>query len=101
MKAKKESDEALMFFAAPLRFFTREIAKNRQLAVLQLLCEGRNDVDELARITGSNVKSAETWKIDFLAGKRMPSITQMFGKKDFNSSDLSKVIGFASTKRFE
>jgi hypothetical protein len=65
--------------------------------VLQLLADGNDDVEQIKAITGSNVKSIQTWKSDFEKGKKSKSAKRFFGKKDFSSADFSECVGYAST----
>ncbi len=92
LKAKQFSDSVLSYWIAPLRFFTREIPKNRQLHVLQLLFEGGRADDEIVRITGASHKSLGVWKSDFAAGLKHANAAKYFGTK-FSSGDISGCVG--------
>jgi hypothetical protein len=89
----------LRFWSAPLRFFTREIPKNRQLHVLQLLHDGVGEVAALVSASGAKAKSVNQWKSDFERGRKSASASRFFGKKDFSSSDLSECFGAATAPK--
>jgi hypothetical protein len=92
LKAKKHSEDVLSYWAAPLRFFTRQIPKNKQLHVWQLLAEGGKSDEEIARVTGASKSSLASWKEAFTTGHASKDAAKHFGTK-FSSGGVGECLG--------